>query len=70
MPDTSTEPNPRNSVIVGDLIVFHSDDGGFFATSRENVVVITADNRRLTDKAALWTLFQELRKLASARKRK
>jgi hypothetical protein len=28
MPDTSTQPTPYNSVRVGTLVVFHSDDGG------------------------------------------
>jgi hypothetical protein len=70
MPDTSTEPAPDNSVKVGSLVVFHSDDGGFFETSRRIIKVVTGDGKTLKERDALWTLFSELRSLATAKKAK
>jgi hypothetical protein len=67
MPETSTEPTPFNSVKVGHLTVFHSDDGGFFVTSRKKISIIDADGARIDDaQSAIFVLYTELRRLADA----
>jgi hypothetical protein len=69
MPDTSTEPTPYNSVRVGTLVVFHSDDGGPYDTSRNQVAVEDADDKKLKGTEAMWRLFQELKQIASAKQK-
>jgi hypothetical protein len=70
MPETSTKPEAFNSVKVGTLTVFHSDDGGPFSTSREKVSVITSEGKRLDlAQQALWAVYQELKRLADAKKK-
>lgn len=76
MPDTSTEPTPYNSVKVGTLVVFHSDDGGPYDTSREQVQVVEPalpgkgpGGKKLKGSAAMWRLFQELMQIASAKQK-
>ena len=67
MADTSTEPGPENSVKVGSITVFHSDDGGPFISSREKVSVIDPDGKRIdSPQQALWTVYEELKRLAEA----
>lgn len=62
MPATSTEPTADNAVLLGDTLVFNSDDGGPFTSSRERVSVILTDGRRIDDpKAALWAIYEALR---------
>jgi hypothetical protein len=70
MPDASTEPTPSNSVRVGTLVVFHSDDGGPYSTSRNQVQVVEADGRKRKGTDAMWRLFQELKQLAEAARSK
>jgi len=65
MPDTSTEPTPYNSVKVGTLVAFHSDDGGPYDTSRNQVAVVD-DGKKLKGSEAMWRLFQELKQIALA----
>jgi hypothetical protein len=63
----TTEPEPHNSVKVGTLVVFHSDDGGFKVDSRTRVHVMDANGTRLKDSGqALWRLYQELKQIAEA----
>jgi hypothetical protein len=65
MPETSTEPRPFNSVKIGEITVFHSDDGGPYGTSREKVSIIDANGARIDDaRRAIFILWKELRRLA------
>jgi hypothetical protein len=66
MPDTSMEPTPTNSVKVGTLVVFHSDDGGPYSTSRNQVQVVEPDGKKLKGSDAFWRLFEELKQIAEA----
>ena len=70
MPEAHTSPTPETSVKVGALLAFHSDNGGFFSTSRHKVVVVGEDGHEYSDREGLWLLFQELRALAAAKQGK